>query len=212
MRATVDLVGRRFGRLVVLQMIPSKGNVRVRCACDCGKEVTPLAYNLKNGGTTSCGCLWKEKLAARAVSLGHANRRHGMTGTRTYVCWQEAKKRCHSPNHTRFLEYGARGIAVCERWRDSFENFLEDMGECPPGMTLERRDNSIGYEPGNCEWATRERQAQNRGWNKMDANRVREMRARAEAGESIPGLAVAFGTCESNARLIIKGKTWKNVS
>jgi hypothetical protein len=71
------------------------------------------------------------------------------------------KRRCHNPRFINFRNYGARGIAVCERWRNSFTAFLEDMGACPDGLELERIDNEKGYEPGNCRWASRKEQCRN---------------------------------------------------
>jgi hypothetical protein len=212
----VDLAGQRFGRLLVLETIWNGSNARVRCVCDCGREVTALAYNVRNGNTSSCGCRLREVRVAigRRVGpvTGPLNATHGKSKSLTYARWQEAKKRCHSPTNQRFPEYGARGIAVCERWRNSYEAFLADMGECPPGLTLERVDGSRGYEPGNCVWATREAQAQNRPtWNKADARIVSEIRRRAAAGETGRALADEFGMSESAASKIIRRLTWRNV-
>jgi len=92
-----------------------------------------------------------------------------MTKTPTYLSWQAAKERCHNPNNEKFPTYGAVGITVEPEWRDSFENFLADMGERPKGMTLDRIDNSKGYSRDNCRWATSKMQSLNRGssvfWN-----------------------------------------------
>ena len=79
----------------------------------------------------------------------------------TYRSWQNMKTRCLNPNHPRFKNWGGRGIKVCERWMD-FTNFLADMGEKPEGLTLDRINNDGNYEPGNCRWATRKQQVQNR--------------------------------------------------
>lgn len=213
----VDLTGQKYGRLTVLSMVRTPGkDVRVNCRCDCGGEITALAYNIRNGNTSSCGCLSREVRVARGLLLaplmGAANRRHGRSATPTYTRWSDAKKRCHSPQNKRFMYYGARGIQMCAKWRYSFAAFFADMGECPPGLTLERLDNDKGYEPGNCIWADRERQAQNRKWNKTDAEGVREIRARAAAGEPRQHLAEAFGMTISNVEKIIARQTWKNVA
>lgn len=88
---------------------------------------------------------------------------HGGAGTLTYARWKSMIARCHNPKATNFAYYGARGIAVCPAWRTSFRAFLADMGECPStDMTVDRIENSLGYEPGNCRWATKAAQNRNR--------------------------------------------------
>jgi hypothetical protein len=86
---------------------------------------------------------------------------HGMTKTKTYVVWIGLRARCENPRHRAYRNYGGRGIRVCERW-GLFSNFLADMGEQPPGMTIERRDNDGNYEPSNCYWTTRAAQNGNK--------------------------------------------------
>lgn len=91
--------------------------------------------------------------------------RHGHVSGRkrsaTHHTWTNMVARCTNPNRPDFKFYGGRGIAVCDRWRSSFSDFLADMGEKPAGTSLDRIDNERGYEPGNCRWATKDQQMQN---------------------------------------------------
>jgi len=100
-------------------------------------------------------------------AMGSGRRTHGKTGTRAFSIWANMKTRCGNPKATRYKNYGGRGITVCDRWKNSFENFLADMGEPPEGMTLEREDTRGNYEPSNCKWATQKEQQRNRGNNHL---------------------------------------------
>lgn len=215
MPARVDLTGQKYARLTVLEMIYGGPRSLARCKCDCGKEADIPAHAVKSGNTKSCGCLSAEKSAENGRKYAHVsaavNRTHGMSGTPTYLSYYSAKHRCVRPKDSHYHLYGGRGIRMCDRWLESFANFLADMGECPPGLTIERLDNEKGYEPGNCVWATHEQQAQNRRWCKASPDSVRAIRARAAAGEKISVLASEYGMSHQVAYLIVKRKTWKNI-
>lgn len=155
----VDLAGRRFGRWTVEELGKLVGGRRYwLCACDCGVRKQVKGDHLNSGASTSCGCWKKDRASAQTIHGG--NRR----GARTpeYASWAAMVARCTNEKDRLFKYYGARGIKVCARWRNSFQAFLEDLGQRPEGMTLERVDNDGDYEPGNVKWATRTEQARNK--------------------------------------------------
>jgi Fic family protein len=118
-------------------------------------------YDVRYGKINSCGCIHKKQLADR----NKANAKHGYFGTPTYISWSGIIERCCNPKSGNFDAYGEKGILMCERWRTSFENFLEDMGERPPGTSIDRIDVFGNYEPHNCRWADAKTQARNRSNN-----------------------------------------------
>lgn len=152
-----NLTGKVFGRLTVLYRDNRTLNkVTWVCLCACGNTKSlPSAY-LVHGGTKSCGCLASELTILR-------NTTHSKSNTPEYLIWSTMKSRCSNENVSSYHRYGGRGIKVCERWLNSFENFYEDMGPRPTNEhSIERRNGNKGYAPDNCYWATQMEQAQNR--------------------------------------------------
>lgn len=136
--------------------------------------------------------------------------KHGMINTPTYSSWHGMKTRALNPNSTNYKYWGGRGIRICDRWLD-FRNFLEDMGERPKGMSLERIDNEKGYNPENCKWATKQEQFFNRRDTKVNARKVEEMRKLyAEGGITQKELGKRYEIDESQVSRIVNNKAWYN--
>lgn len=150
-----DLVGRKFSKLTVIELIGiSNHHALWKCVCECGNVREVASDKLTLGNTRSCGCTNNRKV-------------HGLSKSPTYSSWQSMIARCTNPSNPSFEYYQRRGIKVCDRWR-TFANFLADMGERPSAsFTIDRFPNNDGnYEPGNCRWATKTQQANNRSTNK----------------------------------------------
>lgn len=161
-----DITGQRFALLVVLCEVPGRryGKVvhrRFRCLCDCGEETTTTLHALRSGHTRSCGCLQREIVRMKGLRHGHARRKKA---SKTYWIWHGIIQRCTYAKSAAYKYYGGRGIKVCDRWL-VFDNFLADMGEKPPGKTIDRINNDGHYEPDNCRWATMKEQSQNKNNN-----------------------------------------------
>lgn len=161
----IDLTGERFGRLIIIRKVDNDkwGKPYWLCLCSCGKNKVVKGSSLRDGRTKSCGCLRKDMMTQRSTKHNHAVKGKE---SRTYYSWDSMVQRCTNSNNIGYNHYGGRGIAVCKRWSNSFKNFLEDMGECAKGHSLDRINNNLGYYKVNCRWATPKQQAQNRRSNR----------------------------------------------
>lgn len=154
-----DITGRRYGKLTVLRRVKS---TTWECKCDCGNTSQVLKCNLVTGNTTSCGCVYR-------ASIGNITRTHGKSKSSVYYRYNHMIKRCYDTSYKQYVDYGGRGITVCPQWlgKGGFTQFLADMGEVPKDLSLDRIDNSKGYSPDNCRWASRKMQMRNKRSNTM---------------------------------------------
>ncbi len=156
----IDLTGRKFGGWTVLNRASSaKRQTRWKCRCACGKIRLCSGGNLRGGLSLQCKVCSNRAKAAKAT-------RHGMSNTRLYYAWFGMIQRCENPANKSYAYYGRRGITVCERWH-RFEDFYADMGDRPPGYTLDRKDNDGPYCKENCRWVSRKTQMRNTRTNRF---------------------------------------------
>jgi hypothetical protein len=196
-----DLQGQRFGRWTVVK---NTGKLEQRCyvwlcRCDCGTEREVRGNRLSHGKSQSCGCARKESTST-----------HGQSNSPTYHTWRSMILRCEAKGNDSYRHYGGRGISICERWRDSFEAFLADMGERPSAKhSIDRIDNAKGYEPENCRWATVKEQNRHRSTTKLSEAQVAEIRALYDRGFYQKEIARVFKVTDSLVSMIVSGKIWR---
>lgn len=153
-----DIRGNTYNRWQCVGYSHKAGSVHFwYLRCRCGTEVVRRIGHVVSGKSTSCGCAHKENLAKR-------NRIHGLTTYPVYQIWKAVNQRCKNKKHKQYKDYGGRGITVCAEWQgiEGAKNFIRDMGSRPDGASIERRDNTAGYSPANCYWATKSVQARNK--------------------------------------------------
>lgn len=195
-----DITGQRFGMLLVVKRTTDRGRrIKYLCKCDCGNEKVIYGENIRGGKSASCGC-----------QIGGGNYKHGFTGTPEFDAWRNMLKRCTNPNARSYHNWGGRGIKICDRWLESFENFLADMGKRPhPKLSLERIDNDKGYEPSNCKWATRKEQNNNKRGKKLTKDNVIEIINLRKEGKTAKEIATKFNVDPTLIYYIEKGKVWQ---
>lgn len=175
-RKANELSNKKFGLLTVIGRngTSKQGAAKWDVICECGTKKTIRGSQLTDGSTVSCGCMARKATSTRSKT-------HGMTNSFEFKAWTSMKKRCLYKSHPAYNLYGGRGITICSEWM-SFEQFYKDMGNCPYSKgSIDRIDNTKGYEPSNCRWLSRNLQAKNRRNVKL------------VEGKTIPDLALELG-------------------
>lgn len=206
------MIGARYGYQVVIAAAEKNkhGQPCWLVRCDCGNErvVSGCMLRKKRNAVIACrDCFIRRNLGKpRHYKHGHAST-EGVR-SRTYETWLAMNTRCHRETAADYDRYGGRGIRVCDRWRESFEAFLADMGERPVGMTLDRKDNDLGYFKENCKWSSASEQIRNRRTSKLTLAMATEAIGRVEHGETHAAVARRLGVTPSMVTAIVHGKCW----
>lgn len=199
----------KYGRLSVIGNIYKrfpKPNSKQRhsyviCRCDCGSvEKEYMVQSLKNGDTSSCGCLWKESITT-----------HNLTSHPIYKCWDAIKQRCGNKKHASYKNYGGRGIFICNEWKNNFQSFYNwaIKNGWSHGLEIDRENNNGNYEPSNCRFISSKANSRNRRTTKITeeiANEIRSLRADGKLTHS--KIAHAYSISRTNVSNILRNERW----
>jgi hypothetical protein len=167
MNRRIYISGEKIGRCIFIKEVESKRR-RGMFICECGNEFEAQFNHIVSG--QSCGCRKKQSIHHLVAYGFRGNLKTGLAvlsqRTKGYNTWNAMKSRCYNSNNPRYQDYGGRGIEICDRWRYSFENFINDMGIKPIGHSIDRIDVNGSYEPSNCKWATGKEQNSNKRYKK----------------------------------------------
>lgn len=170
----IDLTGKRYGKLTVLERVQTSKKTKWKCKCDCGNEVVVASDNLRSGHSRSCGCLKLEEVT-----------KHGQWNTRIYRIYYAMKQRCNNPKCAAYGYYGGRGIKVCIEWENDFQTFYNwamSHGYADD-LSIDRIDVNGNYEPSNCRWATATEQSFNKTKGKDNSLGIVGVSRRKDTGK-----------------------------
>ena len=195
----LDLAGQRYGQLEVVYRNPEG---KWLCLCDCGGQSYVKTGNLRSGNSRSCGCLGRAKQTVLHTS-------HKGTGTRLHNIWLNMKSRCGNPNNPKFKHYGKRGISVCEDWSDFvvFRDWALTNGYSDE-LSIERKDNDLGYSPDNCTWIPFAEQRINQRRTKLTPDDIPLIRVMANEGVLHRKIASMFNVNKALISAIMTNRAW----
>lgn len=189
----IDMTGKKYGNSIAIRHVGKCSGRQYTWlfACDCGKEFVAVGCEVRRGSINECpSCAAQRKLNSVTT--------HGKTNSPEYAIWTAMKSRCHNQNTIHYADYGGRGIKVCDRWKNSFENFFFDMGCKPDGMTIDRINNDGDYDPKNCKWASRLDQSNNKRNNRIitingESMTLSQWSKKCKVGESTIRKRLSYG-------------------